>query len=134
MLSIDCLLKHYDIQTNPAFAKIIMALQFPLFCFAFALVFWTIYGLIKMNRNWWRYLIQSICIIIYFFLPSLVASCLPIFNCINPFNNGKTYMLVDLNIVCWDTDHSYYLFRIAIPAIVIWAVLAPLIAYIFIFK
>lgn len=40
-------------------------------------------------------------------------------------------MSLDLNIVCWEGSHLYYVLRFATPAIILWIIGFPCAAYIY---
>lgn len=98
ILSIDCFVRDNGIETHPIFIKMIIACVFPIICIAAACVFWAIYRLIKRNGEALTHLITSIIIIIFIALPTITSITFSIYNCIEIFNDGDTFLAVDMDI------------------------------------
>jgi len=128
ILSVDCFVRDNGITTNPAFIKMILACMFPLICIGTSLVFWIIFKIFSRNTNAITNLIKSIIIIIFISLPTITTITFAIYNCVNIFNNGSTYLALDMSIECWTGSHSYYAESFGIPIIIIWVVGFPLLA------
>ena len=68
-------------------------------------------------------------IIIFISLPSITNLTFSIFNCIDIFNDGDTYLAEDMSIKCWDGTHGYYAKSFGIPIILVWVIGFPTIAF-----
>jgi hypothetical protein len=47
---------------------------------------------------------------------------------------GTDYLLKDLEIECWENEHIFYVSFVALPSLIVWGFLLPLIALIFIYR
>ena len=73
-------------------------------------------------------LIKSIIIIIFISLPPITSITFAIYNCVEIFNDGDSYLALDMDIQCWEDNHSYYAKSFGIPIIVIWVIGLPTLA------
>ena len=53
---------------------------------------------------------------------------LELFGCI-ALDDGRLYLLEDLDIECWDGDHKLWAILLACPTIILWVVWAPCYMY-----
>lgn len=70
---------------------------------------------------------QSICILVFIVLPTLVSINLTIFNCYDLFGDNRKYLMTDLSVECWKGDHDYYSKRFGFPTVLIWIIGCPII-------
>jgi hypothetical protein len=133
ILSIDCFVRDNGINVHPIFIKMIVGCIFPMLCIGVAFIFWGIWRMFRRHSNAWTNLITSVIIIIFICLPSITSLTFSIYNCIEIFNDGDTYLAVDMNIQCWDGTHNYYSQSYGIPIIIIWVIGLPALAFILLF-
>lgn len=79
-------------------------------------------------------LIVSIIVLIFVTLPSISSITLSVYNCIDIFNDGDSYLAVDMSVKCWEGSHAYYARRFGIPIVVFWVIGLPLIAFVQLFR
>lgn len=77
---------------------------------------------------------MSITILIFMTLPTVTSVTFAIYNCIDVFKDGYTYLALDVSQQCWSGDHNYYAKNFGIPVIIIWIVGIPLATFIMLFK
>lgn len=98
ILSIDCFVRDNGIETHPIFIKMIIACMFPLICIVAAILFWSIVRVFRRNSEAMTKLVTSIIIIIFIALPTITSITFSIYNCIEIFNDGDTYLAIDMDI------------------------------------
>jgi ABC-type phosphate transport system permease subunit len=76
----------------------IMACIFPAVCIAIVALFWFLYGYFKKNSDATKKLITSIIILIFMTLPTVTTITFAIYNCIDVFGDGDTYLAVDMSL------------------------------------
>ncbi|CDW85403.1 UNKNOWN [Stylonychia lemnae] len=133
ILSIDCFVRDSGVETHPIFVKMVIACMFPLIAISLTFIFWSIIKLIRRNIQAFTHLITSVIIVIFISLPPVTSITFSIFNCIEIFNDGDTYLALDMSIQCWQDQHSHYANSFGIPIIVIWVIGLPLVALIILF-
>ena len=79
-------------------------------------------------------LTMSIIILIFMTLPTVTSITFAIYNCVNVFNDGKTYLALDVSLQCWSGDHNFYAQNLGIPIIALWIVGLPLVAWYILFR
>jgi hypothetical protein len=73
-------------------------------------------------------------ILIFMTLPAVTTITFAIYNCVDVFSDGNSYLALDVNLQCWTGDHNFYAKNIGIPIIVIWIVGLPMIALFIMFR
>lgn len=48
---------------------------------------------------------MSVIILIFMTLPSVTTITFAIYNCVDVFGDGDTYLAVDMSLQCWAGDH-----------------------------
>jgi hypothetical protein len=66
-------------------------------------------------------------------LPPITSMTFGIYNCVEIFNDGDTYLAQDMSLQCWDGEHNYYAKSFGIPIIIIWIVALPVAALVILF-
>jgi hypothetical protein len=79
-------------------------------------------------------LTMSIIILIFMTLPTVTSITFAIYNCVDVFNDGSTYLALDVSLQCWTGDHNFYAQNLGIPIIIIWIVGLPLVAWFILFR
>eukprot|EP00347_Sterkiella_histriomuscorum_P014519 403360570 len=134
ILSIDCFVRDNGLSTHPAFIKMVIACVFPIIAIAVTFVFWTLWKLIRSASNFVTNLVTSLIIIIFICLPSITSITFAIFNCVEIFNDGESFLALDMSIQCWHDEHSYYAKSFGIPIIIIWVMGLPSLALFFLYR
>jgi hypothetical protein len=98
ILSIDCFVRDNGITTHPVFVKMIIACLFPLICIVCTMIFWLLVRIFVRNQKALTHLITSVIIVIFISLPTITSITFSIYNCIEIFNDGDTYLAIDMDI------------------------------------
>lgn len=61
-------------------------------------------------------------------LPAITTITFTIYNCIDVFQDGDTFLAVDMSLQCWTGSHDYYSKHYGAPIIAIWILFMPLLA------
>lgn len=125
LFSVDCFIHDNDVKTQPIYFKMILACLFPLLCIAVVSIFWYLYSQYKKNQAVFTKFIASVIILIFMTLPTVTTITFAIYNCIDVFSDGDTFLAIDMSLQCWVGDHQYYSNRFGVPIIVIWIVGLP---------
>ena len=133
LLSIDCFVRDNGIQTHPVFIKMIIACTFPIICMGVVFIFWMLLKLFKPKSEAITNLVKSVIIIIFMSLPPITSITFAIYNCVDIFNDGDSYLALDMDIQCWEDNHSYYAKSFGVPIVLIWVLGLPLMALVILF-
>jgi hypothetical protein len=134
LFSVDCFIKDNDIPTEPLYFKMVLAIIFPAVSIVLISAFWFVFGYFKPNTQTITRLIMSVTILIFITLPAVTTITFAIYNCVDVFQDKKTYLALDVNLQCWTGDHNFYARNIGIPIIMIWVVGLPLLALIIMYR
>lgn len=63
-----------------------------------ATILWLVAGLIRRTLEVKRNIIISIIVLIFLFLPSISSITMSIYNCIDIFNDGRSFLAVDMSL------------------------------------
>ena len=133
ILSVDCFIRDNGL-TEPHYIKMVLACMFPLICIVAVTLFWGVVHLLKRSYNAVTKLVSSIIILIFMTLPTITTITFAIYNCIDIFSNGNTYLALDMRLQCWHGDHNFYAKSFGIPIILIWILGLPVLAFVLLFR
>lgn len=134
ILSVDCFIRNKGVSMHPAFAKLIVACVFPLAMIIGIIVVWLLFKLCCKKWQIKRNIIISIIVLIFIALPPISTITMSIYNCVDIFADGNSFLAVDMSIKCWEGEQSKYAKRFGVPVIIIWIVGFPVFALILLFK
>jgi hypothetical protein len=106
----------------------VLAILFPALCIFIISLFWGILGYFRKDVQSMTRFIMSITILIFMTLPAVTTITFAIYNCVDVFEDGKTYLALDVSLECWNGSHNFYARNFGIPIIIIWIVGLPLFA------
>ena len=121
----ECLAEGSDL--NYLYQKVVLVAVVPLIMILIAVIIWGSVALIKRNTEYLR--VHTICSVIVLLLsmqPIVLQSSLQIYPCVE-VEPGSLWLLHDMEIACWQGDHSIYALGVALPAILVWCVATPLL-------
>ena len=130
IFSFDCLLDtgNNDNQADAFYIKIILIALMPLGIIAGSLLFWGLLAIIFQRKAYIKqHFINSIVVSFFVAHPSIVTFSFDVFNC-RELNPGEYWLDSALNIRCWDKLHTRYALLVALPTLVLWGTLTPLLA------
>jgi hypothetical protein len=134
ILSVDCFVRDSGYHIEPMYVKLILSCLFPIIGILVAMAAW---GLAKLHFKsifLFENIVISAIVIIYLSVPSIASIVLPLFRCVDYFNDGVLLLTMNLDTVCWEGDHLYYMYRVGFVSIIVWVFGAPCIAYIIMFN
>lgn len=134
LFSVDCFLRDNGIETQPHYFKMVMACVFPFVGILLVAVFWWLLYYFYKTPKVMSKLTMSIIILIFMTLPTVTSITFAIYNCVDVFNDGSTYLALDVSLQCWTGDHNFYAQNLGIPIIIIWIVGLPLVAWFILFR
>ena len=133
VFTMDCLLQEL-VSLDTYFQQLIMFTVLPVITVIICTLFWTLKSFI--NRKWTQNLeklVASIIIVMFLFHPEILRYTLSAFAC-SEIDANEYWLVKNLNIRCWHSEHSFYSQNFALPGLIIWGLLAPALVLIFIRK
>ena len=95
-----------------------------------SLLFWFFLRILKPLRFKETYLANSFAtflVFTYLFYPSIVNYGFSMINCIEVEN--ELYLVNDMGIKCWGTEHKKILYQYTLPIVIIWIIGFPLFIF-----
>jgi len=77
---------------------------------------------------------MSVIILIFMTLPAVTTITFAIYNCVDVFSDGNTYLALDVSLECWTGNHNFYAKNLGIPIISLWIVGLPIVAWFILFR
>ena len=123
LYSMDCYLEgQYDEDDfdSSYFVKIILMSCLPLILIVISIAVWSLVGWFKndysaLNKE----LVTTIIVLFFFIHPSLVKTLFSVFSC-REISGYGLWLEENLDIQCWDSEHTFYSLFIALPALLLW--------------
>ena len=69
----------------------------------------------------------SVVVVLFMIYPSLIKVAFDLFNCYE-IEAGEQWLLHDLSLRCWESDHMLWSLLIGIPSIIFWVIGIPFAA------
>ncbi|CAG9312596.1 unnamed protein product [Blepharisma stoltei] len=135
LFSFDCFLQLSNSKSKIYYLKILITSLTPFVMAFLCMAIWILIYKIKKER------IKEIkddyistCIVLLFLIhPSIIDTMFSAFSC-REINSGELWLNADLGIRCWDDNHLFYGFILALPTIIIWVIAVPLLAFLNLIK
>lgn len=105
----------------------ILAFVLPLILILLFCLFWLCLSKCKGGLVFRNNLTVTVIVMIFMAMPFITSISFSVLNCKDIFNDGDKYLIADMSIKCWEGEHAYYAYYIALPIICIWVVLVPLL-------
>ena len=136
ILSFDCFINaniSSSERMNPFFMKILISAMLPLMLIIFYALFWAPISY-KFNSMYFykRAVIVSVIVCIFLIHPTLMELAFSMYNCYSL--EGESYMMKDMRIICWESEHASYAFGLGLPMIFIWIIGFPLLGFLILYK
>jgi hypothetical protein len=119
---------------KPLYVKILISCFFPLVCIMVIGLFWFILSRFKESIRAVDNFIVSIIVLIFVCLPPITNITFAMFSCLEIFQDGDSYLALDLDVKCWSGQHNVYSKAFGIPILIVWIIGLPLIALIALFR
>eukprot|EP00347_Sterkiella_histriomuscorum_P012942 403366626 len=139
VFSIDCFLDNRyedpnsqqggeDPQIRIFFVKLVMIAVFPILLIIGCFIIWSAIKLIlKRKINIKNSITSSVVIALFLAHSSIVQYMFYDFKCKKVDDQER--VLNDLEVVCWDVQHTIYSYFVALPSILVWGLGTPLFAF-----
>ncbi|CAG9321986.1 unnamed protein product [Blepharisma stoltei] len=128
IFSFDCLLYYYDDLKGDNvifYQKLFIMAVLPIFIPIISGICWYLISLCKKSFALFMNNIVTTSIIVAFLIhPSLIKYYFSSFDC-TELDYGKDWLVDDLNLRCWDSQHVFYIAAISFPAILLWGIGIP---------
>ncbi|CAG9321985.1 unnamed protein product [Blepharisma stoltei] len=129
IFSFDCLLYYNEDlkgdESDIFYQKLFVMAILPIFIPFIAAICWSFILLLKKNCALLVDHIVTTSIIVSFLVhPSLIKYYFSSFDC-TELDYGKDWLVDDLNLRCWDSQHVFYITAISFPAILLWGIGIP---------
>ena len=144
MLSFDCFVKNknlnFSVASSIMFIRVIIIAILPFMSSFLLMIFWICYYYIMKQRGkppiskkkTINLCISSIIVTVFLLQPTILNTMSSIIGCIKLGN--VSYALSDMNLTCWGSDHIFMVVVFAIPCLVLWILIFPLVCLISIAK
>lgn len=95
--------------------------------------FWAIYSICKrISGTVSAKAISTLVIMLFLVHPNIVQYMFFDFKCLDV--DGEQRVQNDLEVFCWDSQHSLFSYFVALPAILVWGLGIPFFAFILLFR
>ena len=78
-------------------------------------------------------LVASIIVVMFLFHPNISRYMMSAFAC-TEIDANEYWLVADLDIRCWNSEHSFFALCVALPGLVLWGIGAPAVALVVILK
>jgi hypothetical protein len=108
------------------YQKAIMVAIIPIILILLACFVWGVVALVKRRTEYLRvHVVCSVIVLLLSMQPIVLQSSLQLFPCVE-VEHGSLWLLHDMHVACWESEHQTYAFGVALPAILIWCIATPL--------
>jgi hypothetical protein len=128
IFSYDCLLSDYHNTLSPQdiyFLKQVFIVLLPIIIICIAII---IFGTLAMAHFTSKYikddLIATVIILLFLIHPNIVEHLFSTFSC-TELEPGEYWIRKNYDIRCWDNEHTYYIYRVVLPGILVWGLGVP---------
>ncbi|CAG9320351.1 unnamed protein product [Blepharisma stoltei] len=123
IFSVDCYLQGQS--SKPFFSKLMFMALLPLLLAILTMIFWACFYFCSKNKLYLKNkFIGSLVVQLFLIQPSLVKYNFSNFNCME-IESGSYYLVSDLEIKCWNYEHTLYSLIVALPSILVWCIAVP---------
>ena len=134
VLSVDCFIRNKTENYEPIYVKMILSAVILLAAIIFTIAFWGIIALITKRFKAKQNIIISVIVLIFLFLPSISSITMSIYSCVDIFEDGFSYLAVDMSIKCWEGNQHFYAMRYGLAIVIIWIIGFPLLGMVILWK
>lgn len=124
IMSFDCFVnKSRNREESTLFIRTVLIALLPFGVVLSNAVFWTIKKGMSKNNDVFDKFVASLVVSMFFVHPIIINSMAKIFSCFQIDNDY--YMVADMKLNCFNSDHHFYILAIVVPTFLIWGVLFP---------
>lgn len=124
IMSFDCFVnKSRNREESTLFIRTVLIALLPFGVLLANGIYWTIKSILSKNNNSFNKFVASLVVSMFFVHPIIINSMAKIFSCFQI--DDEYYMIADMKLNCFNSDHYFYIFYIVVPTFLIWGVLFP---------
>lgn len=128
LFSFDCYLDGNFTGTDVFYQKLVIVGVLPVVIVVLAVMYWGPVALCRQNSNVLKsQLVSTIIVLLFLAHPSIVQTMFKAFSCME-IDPDETWLLEDLALKCWNTDHSFFAVAIGLPGLLVWGLGIPTLA------
>jgi hypothetical protein len=127
LFSVDCYLDSgkSSSSTNSYYYKLVLLCVMPIIIVVISVAVWLVICLFKKRLSYLKREFFTTLIVLFFLVyPNIVQSMFLNFSCVD-VDKGGYYLQLNTGIKCWDKIHTQYSMIVALPGIIMWAIAAP---------
>ncbi|CAG9309797.1 unnamed protein product [Blepharisma stoltei] len=125
--SFDCFLQAGGSPDQVYYNKLIFMSLLPILVAILCLLAWCLIKCKKRNfRNLWNDYVSTCIILLFLLHPNIVKTMFGSFNC-KQINDGEYWLVSNMDIRCWNSNHIFYILLVALPSIIVWGIGIPAI-------
>lgn len=131
LLSFDCFVKYssnnFDLSQSSILIRTAVVAFLPLFSVICIISFWLVYYNLhkaKQSTEAITKVTASVVVTLFLLQPTILNSMSRLFACMQL--GKESFVVADLNLKCWDSEHVTMILIFALPCLVIWNILFPI--------
>ena len=86
----------------------------------------------KTRPNAPKKFVLSVVVVLYLLHPGITFTSFALFNC-RELDSGEYYLVKDLQVRCWESQHYKYAFGLGVPMLLFWVIGIPVLGFIVLF-
>jgi predicted outer membrane repeat protein len=119
LFSVDCLLNGQSISSGSLFfTKVKLYAGLPLVLFVLGVLTWLLVAAFTKVEHLLKKLVATAVIVIFILHPSVTKVMFSLFSCMS-LGDSKSYLVNDLTITCWDSEHLKEILTVVVPTMII---------------
>ena len=129
IISFDCYFmgEGDDAGIDVYFDKLILWAVLPAALILINFIIWGTVAAIKRNRNVLKREAMTTMVILYFLIhPDLIKTFFLAMSC-REIESGEKWLIVNLDVLCWEGDHLFYAVSVIIPSVIVWGCGLPIL-------
>jgi hypothetical protein len=128
LFSFDCYLDGNFTGTDVFYQKLVIVGMLPVVVVLVAACFWLPVAVVRRSTQVLKnQLVSTIIVLLFLVHPSIVQTMFKAFSC-SEVDPGETWLLEDLALRCWNTEHSFFSITVGMPGLVLWGLGIPTLA------
>ena len=87
----------------------------------------------KLRTNAPKKFVLSVVVVLYLLHPGITFTSFGLFNC-RELDEGEFYLVKDLQVRCWKSQHYKYAFGLGVPMLLFWVVGIPVLGFLVLYQ
>jgi hypothetical protein len=97
----------------------------PIIIIAVSTTVWGAIAAVKRNKSYLvNHLVSTIVIVLFLSHPTILRTMLSCFAC-EEIESGEGWLIENMDIRCWNNEHTFYALAVAIPGLLVWGISTP---------